>query len=394
MNKDRIIYLHGRYINDALTTSEELEWTAVLEEAVERDFVKELMAGSWHGMKAQEDLELRGNRSEEIYSEVVGSPREQLRVRRLWPRIAAAVAVVLVLGAGLFYYHQRDAVKPGMQVALVQDIAPGGNKAVLTLADGSKIALTDAANGQLATQGGICVTKTADGQLVYELKGNGDASGEDVGLSNTVETPRGGQHQLTLPDGTRVWLNAASKLVYPVNFKSLGKREVVLTGEGYFEVAKDRSRPFVVRADGQQVQVLGTHFNISAYGDEDAVKTTLLEGSVRVSALIGVKQVKVLLPGEQSVLKAGSLKVDQVDVQEAAAWKNGIFIFEGETVGSIMRKLSRWYDVEVVYEDNLADKTFSGSMGRYEKISQVLHVIEMTDLVHFKIEGRRVIVRK
>ncbi|MFA4867834.1 MAG: FecR domain-containing protein [Pedobacter sp.] len=394
MNKDRIIYLHGRYIENAFTQSEQLEWTAVLEDEQQRDFVKELMEGYWLRMKAEDDLELRGNRSEEIYAEVLATPREVLRVRRLWPKIAAAAAVLLVLGAGLFYYNKKDGMKPGSEMAVVQDVAPGGNRAFLTLADGRKIALTDAASGELAMQGGIRVSKNADGELVYEVKGNDNALVEDVMLTNTVETPRGGQYQVKLPDGTRVWLNAASKLVYPVNFKNIKKREVVLSGEGYFEVARDKSRPFVVRSGDQSVQVLGTHFNISAYGDEDAVKTTLLEGSVRVSALVGVKGEKVLSPGEQSVLRAGKLLVDEVDVQEAAAWKNGIFIFEGETVGSIMRKLSRWYDVEVVYEDNLADKTFSGSMGRYETISQVLHVIEMTDLVHFKIEGRRVIVRK
>ncbi|MEQ7802065.1 FecR domain-containing protein [Pedobacter sp. ASV1-7] len=394
MNKDRIIYLHGRYIENALSTAEQLEWTAILEDEVQRDFVKELMEGTWHGMKAEEDLELRGNRSEEIYAQVIATPREELKLRRLWPRIAAAAAVVLVLGAGLFYYNQKEGIKPGSEIAVVQDVDPGGNRAFLTLADGRRIALTDAASGQLAKQGGITVSKTADGELVYEVKGNDHAAVEDVSLSNTVETPRGGQYQVKLPDGTRVWLNAASKLVYPVNFKSLSKREVVLTGEGYFEVARDKSRPFVVHAAGQAVQVLGTHFNISAYTDEDVVKTTLLEGSVRVSALAGGKLEKVLVPGEQSALKGDRLKVAEVDVQEAVAWKNGVFIFEGETVGSIMRKLSRWYDVEVVYEDNLADKTFSGSMGRYEKISQALHMIEMTDLVHFKIEGRRVIVRK
>ncbi|WP_409142202.1 FecR family protein [Pedobacter helvus] len=379
-------------MENALTDDEQIEWAEVLEDASGKAFVLELMGNTWKDISPGQEQHLQAKRSEEIYAGVVSAPQQQLRTRKLWTRIAAAASLLLILGAGVFFYTKRDLVKPGTELAAVQDVAPGSNKAFLTLADGRRIELTGAGNGQLATQGGLVLSKTADGQLVYEVK-NDDGAAEDVMLSNTVETPRGGQYQVKLPDGTRVWLNAASKLEYPLNFKNAKERTVRLQGEGYFEVAKDKLRPFVVRSAGQQVRVLGTHFNISAYGDEFSVKTTLLEGSVKVS-IEGKAEGKVMVPGEQAVLTGGALKVSEVDVKEAAAWKNGEFIFEQETIGSIMRKLSRWYDVEVVYEDNLADKTFSGSMSRFETVSQVLSKIEMTDLVRFKVEGRRIIVRK
>ncbi|TZF81550.1 FecR family protein [Pedobacter sp. BS3] len=340
-------------------------------------------------------------------------------ISRFWKY---AAAVILVCAIGLYFWKYPGSKQP-LVVNQKNDIAPGGNKAILTLADGRKISLTDVKDGELAQQSGIRVTKTADGQLVYHVA---DASSAVPLAYNTLSTPQGGQYQVVLPDGTRVWLNAASSLTYPTTFSG-NERLVTLTGEGYFEVAKaplipQRGKqhalssrlagrgeawvPFIVMAEGQRVEVLGTHFNINAYPDEEVIKTTLLEGSVKVSkpnsaALLdaGVK----LHPGQQAVLSQVSPTAitvnNDINIEEAVAWKNGYFMFINEPVQSIMRKISRWYNVEIVYQDNLKDKALWGTVSRFKNVSEVLKMLELTGVVHFKIETqyngeRRIIVMK
>ena len=305
--------------------------------------------------------------------------------KRLWPRIAAAAAVIAFMGAGLFYYQYP---KFSQQVNLVQqDIGPGGNKAFLTLSDGKKISLTDAANGAIARQAGITITKTAHGQLIYSIAHN-----EHTGTAtvyNTIETPKGGQYRIQLPDGTEIWLNAQSSLRYPTSFKTLDERRVEFSGEGYFQVAKDKAHPFIVKSSGQIVKVLGTHFNINSYADEPATKTTLLEGSVQLNGQA------VLKPGQQAtLLTSGKMSISQVDVDEAVAWKTGKFNFEDENIESIMRKLARWYNLEVTYVGAPPTETFTASIGRFDNISKILDKLSYTNHVHFKIEGRRVMVMR
>lgn len=305
-----------------------------------------------------------------------------------------AAAAVILLGVSIamyFYINQNNTSEKTFHVANneVKDIAPGGNKAILVLADGSELSLTDADNGELAKQAGIKVSKTADGQLVYEIS-EGNANTQLV--YNTIKTPVGGQYQLNLPDGTKVWLNAASSLTFPANFNGK-ERKVALKGEAYFEVAKQVGKTFVVSSVSenrtQDVKVLGTHFNINSYENEDAIKTTLLEGSVQVSAAAGVK---VLRPGQQSLLDQNKINVYPVDVSQTVDWKNGDFIFADEGIRSIMRKLERWYDIEVVYQGSIPETGFAGEISRSKKLSEVLKVLETTSAIHFKIEGRRVTV--
>jgi len=313
------------------------------------------------------------------------------RTRRLWPRISAAAAIILITGAGLFYYNSRTVTN--QQANLVkQDVKPGGNKAYLTLANGSKILLTGAKIGQLAKQTGITITKTADGQVVYSVEHtiHNNAANTEY---NTIETPKGGQYEVKLPDGTEVWLNAASSLKYPASFAALKDRRVELTGEAYFEVAKDKAHPFVVKTNNEDVEVLGTHFNINNYADEASTKTTLLEGSVQVSTKTG-DRVKIK-PGQQAILNpSGNIAIEEVNVNKAIAWKNGKFVFESENISSIMRKLARWYDVEIIYKDEFPDRTFTGSISRYDNISKILNKIMLTQAIHFKIEGRRVTIMR
>jgi transmembrane sensor len=301
-------------------------------------------------------------------------------IKKLWPRIAAAVAIAMVLfGAGLFYFsNQQNAVRLG------NDIAGGKNGATLTLADGKKIRLTDAADGELAQEAGISILKTADGQLVYQIK----ESSAQTDKVNMLSTAKGETYQVILPDGSKVWLNAATTLKFPVSFTEVKERKVELKGEAYFEVAKDRLHPFIVASKGQQVEVLGTHFNISCYEDEDATKTTLLEGSVRTNDTL-------LKPGQQSILRGTELKVVPVDIELAMDWKNGDFIFKGEDFRTTMRKIARWYDVDIVYDADLKENIeLGGWVSRESKLSEVLRRIELAGNVHFKVEGRRVLVTK
>jgi transmembrane sensor len=309
---------------------------------------------------------------------------------KLWPRLAGAAAIFLMLGAGILYYIGKADNKLPKNEAYANDVTPGSVGATLTLANGQKIKLTDALNGELAKEEGVVITKSANGKLVYSAR---DIVTE-ANRMNTLSTARGETYQLQLPDGSKVWLNAASSLTYSASLNKEGIRQVVLQGEAYFEIARDKKRPFIVKTAKQKVEVLGTHFNVNSYSDEAFTATTLLEGSVRINTIADAVANKVIRPGEQAVLAANGLRISEVDIEEAVAWKNGKFIFQQETIGTVMRKIARWYDVEVVYEADLKDKTFSGSMSRFENVSQVLRKIEMTDLVHFKVEGRRIVVMK
>jgi transmembrane sensor len=316
---------------------------------------------------------------------------------RLWYRmVAAAAAILLIVGTSMYLYKASADSLFKDDLADAKHIPIGKNTAILTLANGKQINLSDAVNGQLADESGISITKISDGQLVYEVKAV-VARGAENRL-NTISTPKGGQYQVVLPDGSKVWLNAASSIKFPSDFVGLNQRKVQLMGEAYFEVAKDKLHPFIVETDKQDVEVLGTHFNINAYGDEELTKTTLLEGSVRVSLdgtsnTVHVTDAFIILkPGQQAVLATGPIKINQADTEEAVAWKNGYFKFKSESLSSIMRKLSRWYDVEVVYKGEISKDRFGGTISRYKNVADVLEMLESTKLVKFKVEGRRIIV--
>ncbi|TKC62178.1 DUF4974 domain-containing protein [Pedobacter hiemivivus] len=306
-----------------------------------------------------------------------------------WTLIASAAAVIFCLSIGLYFY--MDKAGAGKQLQFANDIKPGGNKAFLTLADGSKISLTDALDGAVAEQAGVSITKTKDGQLIYTVAQQDGAVDRNAGF-NTIETPRGGQYQIKLPDGTQVWLNASSSLKYPAVFTGT-TRTVELKGEAYFEVAKDKHRPFKLRSGKQELKVLGTHFNVSAYADDSQVKTTLLEGSVQVTGAEGSLPGKdlILKPGQQSQFSAAGLTVKMADTEEAVAWKNGYFKFNDEDIATILKKVSRWYDVDIQYEGKMTDKIFNGKVSRYGNVSEVLQILQLTGAIQFKIEGRRII---
>ena len=317
--------------------------------------------------------------------------QKKAKLIRMWTlRIAAACFVGLV-AVSVFWWLKNDSKQPGNQMQANSeyyktDIPPGGNKALLTLADGSTIILDSAQNGALSTQGNIRIIKLDDGQLAYNRDG---ARSSSKVLYNTVSTPNGGQYQLTLADGSHVWLNAASSIRFPASFTGK-ERRVEITGEVYFEVAKNESMPFIVSVDGAQVQVLGTHFNVMAYKDESMLETTLLEGSVK---FIKDNNASMLKPGQQLQLtKKGQFKVlSGVDVEKVVAWKNGFFDFEGLNFEAIARKLSRWYNVEVVYDKKI-DDVFYAEIPRNTKLSDVLKALELTGKINFEIVGSKIIV--
>lgn len=316
--------------------------------------------------------------------------RPILKFRPVFRWLAAAM-VFIILGLGLYFYPDfREAGKTIYPSQYASKILPGGNKAILTLSDGSEISLTDAENGALTKQSGIKIIKTADGQLVYDAS----ASGSSSEASNTITTPRGGQYQVNLPDGTKVWLNAASSLKFPLTFTDQKNRIVELSGEAYFEVAKNKHQPFkvitAVRPDQegreQIIEVLGTHFNVNAYPDEESIVTTLLEGRIRLNNKL------ILKPNQQSIFAYDHFHVVPADTEEAVAWKNGYFMFANEDLRSIMRKISRWYNLEIIYQGKTTDNTFIGTVSRFREVSEVLNILELTRTVHFKIEGRKITV--
>jgi transmembrane sensor len=314
----------------------------------------------------------------------------QRKVIRLWPRIAAAAAILIFLSVGLYFYLHKTGPSQFIANNYKNDIAPGGNKAILTLANGKQIALNDAKNGKLADQGDAAINKTADGEIIYSLNQvSPDLSSTEY---NTMTTPQGGQYHVTLSDGTNVWLNAASSIRYPTTFNG-NDRKVEITGEAYFEVAHNAAKPFKVTSNGQTVEVLGTHFNINAYKDEPTLKTTLFKGSVKV-----IKgQVSVTLkPGQQSVIidngYHSSLNVlNDVNTDRVLAWKNGKFSFDNADIKTVMRQIGRWYNIEIQYEGEVQSTVFSGEIYRNVNLSKALEILGFTK-VNFRIEGRKIII--
>ncbi|MBB6239646.1 ferric-dicitrate binding protein FerR (iron transport regulator) [Pedobacter sp. AK013] len=310
--------------------------------------------------------------------------------------IGIAASILLIAGIGYLVFKNHDTTPDRFVIEKKYDLPAGTDQATLTLSDGRVIDLNKDAVGKIATDAGIEITKSSEGTLVYKVS---NAKGKSVGF-NTITTPIGGQYTIILPDGSKVWLNSGSSLKYPTAFAASG-RNVVLTGEGYFEVAHIEGAkgrvPFSVsvirnNAQSEKVQVLGTHFNINAYADEPFIKTTLLKGSVSVT--LNDNKTTLLKPGQLAKLSNQNIQVQEADTEMAVAWKNGAFVFR-EDLRSAMRKVARWYDVEIVYEETAPENLMLGGwMSRGTNISEVLNHIQLTGKVHFKLEGRRVIVSK
>ncbi|MBN9384722.1 MAG: FecR domain-containing protein [Chitinophagaceae bacterium] len=313
-------------------------------------------------------------------------PIHQPSFLRKWGWVAAAVVVLLGTGVYMVRKSSRDETRLMAGTRFLRDIPPGRSGAILTLSDGRQMVLDSMGNGVIATQGNVHVL-LKDGQVSYDK--HADARAPEVAY-NTMTTPRGRQYKLVLPDGTKVWLNAASKLIFPTVFNG-DERKVEVTGEAYFEVAKDVRKPFRVKvSNDMEIEVLGTSFNVCAYSDEASINTTLLEGSVRVAAHSvrgngGEKM--VISPGEQAqVYKEGMKVMKDVNVEQVVAWKSGVFSFIDADLPSVMRQLSRWYNVEVSYAGTVPDRAFTGEIGRTLTLDQVLRILARNKIA-YKIEG-------
>ncbi|MFT3825768.1 MAG: FecR domain-containing protein [Chitinophagaceae bacterium] len=374
---------------------EELSNEAILSQKVKKfnDYDREQ---NWNKIVAALGLDMEAS----VYSL---EPRKGYR--KLY---AAAAAILLLLAVGGWYYLTQGS-KPPQPAAVTtipqnepsaehgksvykNDVQPGGNKALLTLANGTVIDLNDATSGILAEESGIAIRKTGDGKLEYQAT---VIPGKDVVGFNSLSTPAGGQFQIRLPDGSVIWLNAATTIKFPLSFSG-DDREVKLTGEAYFEVATQiadgHKTPFKVKVgNNAAIEVLGTHFNVSSYAGDSKVKTTLLEGSVKI---VKNNRSSILKPGQQAVIgKSDEIEVvKKTDTNEAVAWKNGEFKFESADIKEVMGQISRWYNVDVIYDGDFSNVHFSGTMSRYVSVIKILDMLQLTGEIHFVVDGRKVTV--
>jgi transmembrane sensor len=372
VKREQIQYLLQQHLDGTITESE----SALLADALlEQGETEELeLALQEMAMGSDKDPSYKKERWEDMVSGILSTSQKKRPLRFL--QFAAAAMVLGIIATGIYFWNTGE--KKTGTTYVKNDVAPGSNKAVLILGDGSRVAL-DSSGNQVLRQGTIAIHQQG-GQLQY------DQQGTETSVSyNTLSTPRGGQFQIILPDGTKVWLNAASSLRYPTAFTG-SERKVEITGEAYFEVAKNAAMPFRVKISNEAaVEVLGTHFNINAYADEAAIRATLLEGKIKVMDV-------VLSPGEQAQITTDINILRHVDTSAVMAWRYGLFNFEGQNLKEVMRQLSRWYDIEVIYEGTVPDIVFGGKMLRNINLSQLLKVLEDAE-VHFTLEeGRKLII--
>ena len=384
--------LMDKYLTNTIAVEERQRLFSLIEGQQHKDELESMVDEAFAGaVDMEEDTELR----ELIFQAI--RQRRSARVVKMPYRWIAAACILLIFGLGSYLWlsHRTPSPAPAMAVQ-TPDLAPGRQGAVLTLANGSKIVLDSLKNGHVTTQGNAMVSLD-NGALVY-------AGSEGEMLYNTMSTPKGRQFQLRLSDGTQVWLNAASSISYPTVFKGQ-VRQVEVKGEAYFEVAKNTDMPFRVNVnDKEVVEVLGTHFNVNAYDNENSINTTLLEGAVRVVSR-GVKGDVVLKPGQQARVLAGMIDgtgvgvmdgteikvISNPDIEKVMAWKNGMFSFENARLDEVMRQLERWYDIEVVYEKGVPDIELMGKMTRDVSLKGLMVFLERLG-VHCRLEGRKLIV--
>lgn len=382
-NKDtRLLALMEKFEQGLATEAEMLELDAWFNSMEDNPSVLANLNGE-EQLKAKSALLMRINTRVDYELETTHYPRTRKPVA-LWARIMVAASLLLFLSFGTYFLIHRG--NPIEQTAnnLSQDFQPGSNKAILTLAGGRKIILDNSKNGKLAMQGNTVVIKTGDGKVIYDTDGSDEA--EQI---NTMTTPKGGEYHLVLADGTGVWLNAASSITYPAAFS--GKdRYVETTGQVYFEVAHNASKPFRVKTNGQTVEVLGTHFDVNAYTG-DVIKTTLLQGSVAVLAK-GIR--KVIRPGDQAAVSGSTIKIGQVDTDEIMAWKDGFFDFTDADIKTVMQEFSRWYDLDIVFDGPVTNEVFTGRLPRSWSFAKVMKLMKPFKSTHLTIEGRRIMVRQ
>ncbi len=400
MATQQLSYYIERYQNGTLTEADAVVLQQLIHDGDKEAVIDELMDEELKQWEQSEvsfpEVKMRVNAALMAYITQQRTINHNNRVNKRRLYIAAAV-IIGVLCAGTWFYVNNNAGNKN-NAAISTNIskkiqAPAANKAMITLADGSRVFLDSAGNGQLAQVGNIQLVKLANGRIVYQTT---DGQVLNELQYNTLTNPKGSKViDMQLSDGTHVWLNAGSSVIYPVAFTG-NERKIVLKGEGYFEVAKDPAKKFVVTANGTTTEVLGTHFNINAYGDGTDVKITLLEGSVKIMHL---KASALLQPGQQATVTTGNtspplprtISIQTADVEQVMAWKDGLFDFDGLNFGDVMKQLERWYDITVVYEDKLPDIKFGGKLHRSINLNDLLEILEKAE-VKFKLEGKKTLI--
>jgi len=406
MNQAKLVRLLQDYFDNTISQTDLIELLEYLN-ASETDDIADVVREEM--LRLQDGPEFNGPRKYDVLQRIKSDPRlaggpffssdDGPKIIKLHQKswLKAAVAILIVsAGLGLFRMNSKNKtpVAPVAQTQLSGPIVPGGNKATLTLSTGRIIQLDTVNNGVIANAGKTRVLKNNKAQLIYEHPSAQAPLTADnhEPVYNILSTPKGGVFQVVLPDGTKVWLNSASSLKFPTEFIG-NERRVTLTGEAYFEVAKNKDKPFLVDINSVQVKVLGTHFNIAAYQDDNDITTTLLEGAVQVK---NNNQLSAIKPGEEAVVNNSTnvIRVRPANLERAMAWKNGYFIFSDEDIRNIMKKISRWYNVEVEYRDEFANVRFGGTFYRYKSIDELLSYMQEVGKIHFKVEGRRITVMK
>lgn len=360
----------------------------------EKQFVEKwfLLNGAGRISDLSDDDFLRADN--EMWAKVSQNKENHIPVqRKLFRTISIAASILLVMGISVYHFLSKPS--PNTEQVLVNDIAPGGDKAVLTLADGRKISLTDAGNGEVVLQHGIRVVKDTAGRVSY--KSSAAESKIDLPLRyNSISTPNGGKYEVFLPDGTIVSLNAGTTITFPTSFDGLKERKVKLNGEAYFQVAHNKSVPFKVELNTHEIEVLGTRFNANNYADEPAVITTLLEGSIKIFAAHGPSNMKksnvTLIPGQQALLMNGKLIVKDVDAKSSIDWKYNIFSFNEATLEEAMRQIARWYDVKVEYKGKIPKEHITGYISRDVQLSKTMLMLKEISDMKYTLNGKKLTI--
>jgi ferric-dicitrate binding protein FerR (iron transport regulator) len=382
---NRLKELFQKYVDKTISEEEYAELFAYIRNPETKEQVLAFM--DEHNKQVQSDALVHEIDWDGMYQNITSSKKSAGPKRLpLWKYFAAA-AVFLVASFTLYYFVGTEEKREPL--AYHNDILPGGDKATLTLADGSQIVLDNHPTGKLATQGDISIERDAKGQIVYKVKGEGEDQNQKI---NTLATPAGGKFSVVLSDGSKVWLNAASSIKFPAAFAK-DSRRVEIKGEAYFEIEKDKQRPFYVVNGSSEIKVLGTHFNVMAYPDEYRSALTLLEGSVQFSK---GGHSELLKPGKQILYTESSSETKQVsaNIEEVMAWKNDLFVFNNTNIDEIMKELTRWYDVKLKYEGEKPDISFTGVIPRNSNVSTVLKALELTGDVVFGIENNVITCEK
>lgn len=395
MDKKSILTLLDRYLKSQSNTKE-------------KEKLDEFFEENSNSIEASKSIENVSKLEDKIFNYIQFGIKEQVKKestlnRMPYLQIAASILVIFLFSTTIYFYRSSLASKSQLPiaqgVAKIEDKQPAKNIAILTLGNNSQIVLDEASNGEIAQESGVSILKTDKGELIYKIRNSNKLSNNDLNKYNTISTPMGGKFKVILPDGSLVVLNAASTLKYPVHFDEK-LRKVSFTGEAYFEIAKleDKRKkrvPFYVYSNDQIVEVLGTHFNINSYDNEEYSKTTLLEGSVKIINEKSAAPAKILKPGQQAVIKRGDIqtKIMIADEAQALAWKDGYFLFKNTNIKDVVNELERWYNIDIQYEDAMEFENITGYISRNVKISSVLKMLQLSGIVDYEISGSTIIIK-